>query len=284
MNRYRLLLVTPPYHPYNLADEKVYVVEPIQFEVLASLLDKTQFEITLLDLRLDRSPSAFRDALTRYRPNVLGFTSWTMHVASVRRYMAIAKAFDPAIITLVGGHHAGITPSDFADPNIDHVLMGEVYKSFPELMRRCRNGDRYVADLAGVAWQEDGCFHSRGAAIVDKRFDLDTLPFPDRTVLGKYAGQYYHLWWKPIASIRTGLGCPSRCSFCNLWRPNLGKYLTWSPEYVLEYIKTIEEQYVLFVDDHFFWRRSARDAYWRADPQGRHQETVLPIQPFGRNR
>lgn len=34
MDRFRILLVTPPYHDYNLADEKVYVVEPIQFEVL----------------------------------------------------------------------------------------------------------------------------------------------------------------------------------------------------------------------------------------------------------
>jgi len=235
-----------------LADEKVYVVEPIQFEILASLLDKTQFEVTVLDLRLERGASAFRDALIRFRPDMLGFTSWTMHVASVRRHMAIAKAFDPSIITVVGGHHAGITPSDFADPNIDYVLMGEVYQSFAELMRRCRNGERHVADLSGIAWQQDGCFYSREAAVVDRRFDLDTLPFPDRTILGKYQGEYYHLWWKPVASLRTGLGCPSRCGFCNLWRPNLGKYLTWSPEYVLEYLKTIEERYVLFVDDHFF--------------------------------
>jgi hopanoid C-3 methylase len=252
MDRYKLLLVTPPYHPYNLADEKVYVVEPIQFEVLASLLDKTKFEVKVLDLRLDRNASALRDALDRYRPDAVGFTSWTMHVASVRRQMAFAKAFDPSIVTMVGGHHAGITPSDFADPNIDYVLMAEVYRSFPELMTRLRDGSRYVADLPGIAWKQDGCFHSNGAAIIAKTFDLDALPFPDRSILGKYTGRYYHLWWKPIASLRTGLGCPSRCSFCNLWRPNLGKYLTWGPEYVVDFLKTIEEPYVLFVDDHFF--------------------------------
>ncbi len=291
MEPYKILLVTPPYHSYNLADEKVYVVEPIQFEVLASLLDKTLFEVVILDLRLDRDISAFRRALIRHRPNVVGFTSWTMHVASVRRHMAIVKSFDPSVITLVGGHHAGITPSDFADPNIDYVLMGEVYQSFAELMNRCRNGSRQVADLPGIAWQQqDGCFYSNGAAILDKKFDLDTLPFPDRTILGKYRGKYYHLWWKPIASVRTGLGCPSRCSFCNLWRPNLGKYLTWSPEYVVEFLKTIEEPYVLFVDDHFFGdiRRATRIGemilksglkkeyclYSRSDAIAKHPELV----------
>lgn len=252
MSRYRILLVTPPYHPYNLADEKVYVVEPIQFEVLASLLDPAQFEVVVLDLRLERRQSAFLSMLASYRPNAVGFTSWTMHVASVRRHMAMVKAFDPSIVTMVGGHHAGITPADFADPNVDYIFMGENYQSFPEAMKRCRENIADVSDIPGMAWQQDGCFVSNGSAIVTKHFDLDAMPFPDRTILGQYRGKYYHLWWKPVASLRTGLGCPSRCNFCNLWRPNLGKYLTWSAEYVVEFLKTIQEPFVLFVDDHFF--------------------------------
>ena len=252
MARYKLLLVTPPYHPYHLADEKIYVVEPIQFEVLASLLDKSLFEVVVVDLRLERGKGAFQRALERHRPQMIGFTSWTMHVSLVRQLLGAAKRFDPGIVTLVGGHHAGITPSDFADPNIDYVLMGEAYTSFATLMERCRAGESDMSDLPGVAWQSEGSFLSNGTANVSKRFDLDQLPFPDRSILGDYKGRYYHLWWKPIAALRTSLGCPSRCNFCNLWRPNRGKFLTWSPEYVVDYLKTIDEPYVLFVDDHFF--------------------------------
>jgi radical SAM superfamily enzyme YgiQ (UPF0313 family) len=254
MHKFCLLLVTPPYHPYNLADEKTYVVEPIQFEVLASLLDESKFETQLVDLRLERRDpvGALKRALKKYRPHAVGFTSWTMHVASVRRYMTYVKQFDPNIITLVGGHHAGITPSDFADPNIDFVMMGESYLSFRDLLERCRVGERNVSDLDGIAYRSGDRFVSNGAAVVKRQFDLNELPFPNRKILGKYKGRYYHLWWKPIASLRTSLGCPSRCGFCNLWRPNLGKYLTWSPEYVVEYLRQLEETYVLFVDDHFF--------------------------------
>lgn len=251
MQPFKILFVTPPYHDYNLADEKTYVVEPIQFEVLASLLDRRRFEIRILDLRLERTGPVFAKTLKEYRPDMVGFTSWTMHVSSVRRLMAQAKSFDSNIVTMVGGHHAGITPSDFADPNIDYVLMGEAYNSFSELMD-CIVSGADCSHLSGVAYQRDGRFYSNGTAVVSKQFALDTLPFPDRTILGKYKGSYYHLWWKPIASLRTGMGCPSRCSFCNLWRPNLGRYLTWSPEYVVEYLKTLDERYVLFVDDHFF--------------------------------
>ncbi|KVE24475.1 hypothetical protein WS67_20415 [Burkholderia singularis] len=250
--KFKILFVTPPYHPFHLADEKIYVVEPIQYEVLASLLDKNHYEVAILDQRLERSESSLLKALRQHRPDFVGFTSWTMHVGLVRRQVAMVKAFNPSIITAVGGHHAGIAPSDFSDANIDYVMMGEAYLSFSKLIERCQTGGKSVSDLPGVAWQENGEFHSNGKSVISREFELDNLPFPDREILGKYKNRYYHLWWKPIAALRTSMGCPSRCSFCNLWRPNRGKYLTWSPEYVVEYLKTLDEPYVLFVDDHFF--------------------------------
>jgi radical SAM superfamily enzyme YgiQ (UPF0313 family) len=252
MERFRLLLVTPPYHDFNLADEKTYIVEPIQFEVLASLLDAGLFEVRLLDMRIERRTAAFAETLKSFRPDAVGLTSWTMHVSTVRRYMAQVKEFNPHVTTLVGGHHAGIAPSDFADENIDYVMMGEGYLSFAALMEKIRTRDSEPTSLPGVAYRYDGRFISNGPAVITRDFDLDALPFPSRKLLGKYRHRYYHLWWKPIASLRSGLGCPSRCNFCNLWRPNRGKYLTWSAEYVVEYLRSLDENYVLFVDDHFF--------------------------------
>jgi hopanoid C-3 methylase len=252
MERFRLLLVTPPYHDYNLADEKTYIVEPIQFEVLSSLLDPKKFEVRLLDMRIEQRHAAFTEAIKGFRPDAVGMSSWTMHVSSVRRCMAQVKQFDPRITTLVGGHHAGIAPADFADENIDYVMMGEGYQSFAPLMEKIRGGDHGPTTLVGVAYRQGDRFISNGTAVITRDFDLDTLPLPDRSLLGRYRSQYYHLWWKPIASLRSGLGCPSRCSFCNLWRPNRGKYLTWSPEYVVDYLRSLDESYVLFVDDHFF--------------------------------
>ena len=250
--KYKVLLVTQQYHPIHLADDRIYIVEPIQYEVLASLLDRDEVAISLLDQRLDRRPSALLETLKRVRPDFVGFTSWTMHVSLVRAQAALVKRFDPSISVAVGGHHAGLSPADFADPNIDYVMMGEAYQSFRDLIQRCRDSERDVSDLAGVAWQEDGMFFSNGTAVVPRAFDLDSLPIPDRSILGDYKGQYYHLWWKPVAALRTSMGCPARCSFCNLWRPNLGKFLTWSPEYIVDYLKTIDEPYIIFTDDHFF--------------------------------
>src|SRR4028119_1763525 len=114
MKKLRILFCTPPYHPYYLADEKVYVVEPLQFEVLSSLLDKERFEIDVLDLRLDRHKGALDKKLASFRPELFGMSSWTLHVNLVKEAIRKVKAFDSNIITMVGGEHTRIAPVDFA--------------------------------------------------------------------------------------------------------------------------------------------------------------------------
>lgn len=290
MRRLKVLFCTPPYHPYNLADHRIYVTEPIQFEVVSSLLDQRKFEIDVLDLRLERQRGAFLEKLNEFRPDVLGFSSWTMHVDSVRDLCRLAKRCIPSLCTVVGGHHTSIQPSDFAIRAIDFVLIAESYPSVVALFDHLYDRSTSLTGVRGIAYQADGEFRSNGAGVVSAEFDLDELPFPDREIVSRYLPRYYHLWWKPIASLRTAMGCPSRCSFCNLWKANIGKYLRWSPEYVVDYLETIEQKYVLFVDDHFFGdanraarigeailRRGIRKSYClysRSDAIAKHPELI----------
>ncbi len=252
MKKLRILFCTPPYHPYHLADEKVYIVEPLQFEVLSSLLDKQKFEIDVLDLRLERRQGALEKKLGSFHPDIFVMNCWTLHLNLVREALQKVKAFDSNIMTLVGGEHTRINPTDLAIVQTDLIWMGEGYQGFYELMNYLYAGDSEYRKLNGLAYQEDGVFISNGQTVVDPNFDLDTLPFPDRSITKRYHKKYYHLWWKPIVAMRTAMGCPARCSFCNLWKVNVGKYLGWSPEYIVDYLSTLEEPYVLFVDDHCF--------------------------------
>lgn len=252
MNKMKILFCTAPYHPYNLADEKIYIVEPIQFEVLSSIIEPQHFDMHLLDLRIDRKEGTFAKRLKEIQPDILCMTSWTMHVSSVLELFRQAKSINPKIITIVGGEHTRIQPKDFAVKETDFIVMGEAYESFPVLLNCLYTGSKDFELLPGIAFQKEGTFISNGQGILKRSFDLDNLPHPNRNLVKSYSNKYYHLWWKPIASIRTAMGCPAKCSFCNLWKVNLGKYLQWSPEYVVDVIKTIEQPYVLFVDDHFF--------------------------------
>jgi radical SAM superfamily enzyme YgiQ (UPF0313 family) len=47
------------------------------------------------------------------------------------------------------------------------------------------------------------------------------------------------------------VGCAGRCSFCALWKVTGGKYLTMSPEIVVEDLHSIEQDNICFTDDDF---------------------------------
>lgn len=249
----RILFCTPPYNWHNLADEKIYITEPLQFETLVSAIDPTiKCQIEVLDLRLERRKNTFLNKLRSYKPDVVGFSAWTMHVADVLQLAEMVKQYNKKIYTVVGGHHATIQPRDFAFKVVDFVILGEAYFSFNQLLKSlCEKNNNYTS-IPGIAYQENNQFYSNGASVIPLDFNLDTLPFPNRTIISKYLPHYYHLWWKPIAALRTSIGCPARCSFCNLWKVNRGKYLTWGVDYVINYLQTLKEPYIFIVDDHFF--------------------------------
>jgi hopanoid C-3 methylase len=180
------LFCTPPYHLYNLADEKVYVVESLQVDVLSSLLDKQHFDVQCLDSRLHRRRGSLQRKLATFQPHVLGTTSWTMHADLTKEAFRVANAYDPTNVTMVGGEHTRITLWDFAAPETAFIVMGEGYRSFSILMNSLRDGSDGYRDLDGVAFQQDGVFYSNGQAVVPKQFDLDQLPFPDRQITAPF--------------------------------------------------------------------------------------------------
>ena len=72
---------------------------------------------------------------------------------------------------------------------------------------------------------------------------LDSLPLPDRSLTARYRQRYFGQWLKPLASVRTSLGCTSRCNFCALWSITGGKYLRRRPEAVVEEHRKIDRRW-----------------------------------------
>ncbi|MEK7872109.1 MAG: radical SAM protein, partial [Nitrospirota bacterium] len=79
--------------------------------------------------------------------------------------------------------------------------------------------------------------------------DLDSYPFPVRRLTNRYRDNYFFEYMRPMASIKTSQGCFSRCNFCSLWRLTKGRYITRSPETILEELKLIQEENIFFADD-----------------------------------
>jgi radical SAM superfamily enzyme YgiQ (UPF0313 family) len=237
----KILLIEPAKADATIGGEDISLYEPLALEYLAAGVAKDH-EVKILDLRLEKD---LERVLASFGPNVVGITSYTVHVNGVRRLFQQVKDLDPGILTVVGGHHATVMPEDFLSPFIDLIVLGEGVFVFKEIVTRFEQGKGFDG-IPGIAF-------ARGDRLVrtdgHDATDLDAFPFPARRFTSGYRHRYYSEWMKPLASIRTSKGCPYRCKFCALWKLAGGRYLKRKPEMVVEELATLDEEFVFFADD-----------------------------------
>ncbi len=239
----KILLVQPARPEKAMSIEDFEIFEPLALEYLAAGV-AGEHDVRILDMRLEKNLDFM---LNDYRPDVVGITSYTVHVNTVTKLFKRIKGFNPEIYTVIGGHHATVIPEDFFSPDIDAIIQGEGVFSFRELINRLERKKGF-SDIPGVVRIENG---TRGILIKEenKMPDLDAIPFPDRKLTTPYRSSYSSAWMKPIASIRTSKGCIYKCTFCALWKLTGGRYLVRKPEHILEELGAIEESNIFFADD-----------------------------------
>ncbi|MFH0916789.1 MAG: radical SAM protein [bacterium] len=237
----KILLIEPAKSPSTIGGEDIFLYEPLALEYLAAGLSP-EHDTRILDLRLD---SNLDRALADFQPDVVGITAYTVHVNPVRALFEKVKIWNPDVLTVVGGHHATLSPRDLATPFVDLIVRGEGVAPLRDIVWRLQRGHGYDG-IPGVCHRmDDGTVADEPAMVTD----LDSLPFPRRDLTGAYRKSYFSEWMRPLASMRTSKGCPHRCNFCALWKLSDGRYLRRSPESVLEELAGIDEPYVFFADD-----------------------------------
>ncbi|MCM0080511.1 B12-binding domain-containing radical SAM protein [Geomonas sp. Red32] len=235
------VLLIQPYSSSELMD-RVYLFEPLALEYLGAGARADGHTVLLLDARIERT---FDETLASFHPDIVGITGFTSHLNIVKEIARQARQHAPQATVIAGGHHATVRPADFNVPEIDLVVIGEGVGTLRETLSALADG-RALSSVAGL-----GIPSPEGMLFTEPKpyTPLDELPFPDRTLTERYRNHYFSEWFKPLASIRTSLGCTARCSFCALWGLTGGKYLRRDPELVVRELKGIAEENVFFCDD-----------------------------------
>jgi radical SAM superfamily enzyme YgiQ (UPF0313 family) len=271
------------------------IAEPLALEYLAAGLKQDGHLVHVLDLRFH--PAALVETLRDFRPNIVGVTAFSMHVLTALQICKRVKSELPNCATVIGGHHATFLPEDFFHPEIDFVVSGEGVHPLRKLAAAISEGKSAIPPIGGVWSRIDGAFKSGGQ---QSELSLDQLPKPDRSVTAADRGSYFIDWMKPVALIRSTVGCPYRCTFCSLWKIMDGKYLMRDIDSVVEEMAGISEEFVFLVDDEAFinGRRmkalaaSLRAAglhkryfaYCRMDSLVRHRDVLLEWRKIGLER
>jgi radical SAM superfamily enzyme YgiQ (UPF0313 family) len=226
--------------------DKGAIAEPIALEYIGAIGRDCGHEVKLLDLRLHNDD--LDTTVEQFQPDMVGVTGYSMHVLRCLEICRIVKRIRPECLTVAGGHHATLEAVDFFEPEIDLVVIGEGTGPFRSILGCLEQGKR-VEGIPAVWSRIDGEFVLGGA---QAEFDINLIPQPDRTLVPDDRADYFIDWMKPIALLRTTVGCPYRCSFCALWRIMDGQYYKREVDLVVEELKQVEEKNVFIVDDEPF--------------------------------
>lgn len=228
------LLVKPCPHKNSINLQSFMLCEPLELEYVAALLEQYGHTADIVDLVIDKN---FKRAFKAKQYDVVAFTSYQIHVAIVKEYAAYAKKCNPNVLTMVGGVHAEVVPTDFDDENIDIILQGGMYAL--EAVIKGLGEQLSLSEL-----QELGK--------TPKQLIFD-FPHPDRSKTEKYRKYYNYIYHDQCATIKTSFSCPYDCEFCFCTR--LGNYFERDLNDVIAELREIKENNIFIVDDNFLFRR-----------------------------
>ncbi|HUL39966.1 MAG TPA: radical SAM protein [Methanomassiliicoccales archaeon] len=199
------------------------------------------------------------------KPDIVGLNCSTHTFLDAIGVLRRAREALPDSTIVLGGYHA-----TFATENIlrsygfiDFIVRGEAERSFPKLLDHLDAGTDPL-DVEGISYLRGDALVERPICLID---DLDSLPFPDRRMLGDLRYGYTHqgvpLTFGKFTTISSSRGCPFRCTYCSCAAFSLKRWRPRSPENVVEELESIYDdgyESCVFVDDNFTHdpRRAAR--------------------------
>ena len=160
-----------------------------------------------VELFLETLEPDFLHAVTKFKPDVVGFSVITgAHHWATRAARQLKEAM-PTMVMAAGGAHPTYFPEMIQEELIDIIARGEAELSFPEFSNRLSSGQDCRSTLGLWVKVKQEIYENDVAPLVN---DISLLPHPDRRLYTKYPF-YSQQTEVPFSTTR---GCPFHCSFC----------------------------------------------------------------------
>ncbi|MBN1593057.1 MAG: B12-binding domain-containing radical SAM protein [Candidatus Coatesbacteria bacterium] len=240
----------------------IYDMPPLGVCYLTSYLRKhgrDRYSVLLADEYAGHNPVK---VAREFEPDIIGFSCATAQYYRATLLAEKIREFSK-VPFIIGGLHPTALPERVIEEGFfDIAVISEGERSFTQLVDALSASEFSIDDaglekVPGVCFMHHGeIFQTEPPAFID---DLDTIPFPDRSLLDL---KHY---LRPNAAIRsmitrnttimTSRGCPFRCIYCiSVHRRQLRKH---SPEYVIEETQKLIKDYNLeglcIIDDTFIF-------------------------------
>lgn len=212
-----IALIRPP--KITGAFEKILIQEPINLAYLAAFLNLNGFKTEIWDFEIELfSPEIIKQKITANDISIIGITSMTPTINNAHHLAEIIKKINPNITTIAGGAHVSAVPEQslIEFPAFDYLVLREGEITLLKLCQKIRD-KKSPEQIKGLAFAKNGNIHINLPS--EDITDLDSLPFPDRTLLNR--DLYKHMYAAGIDTcgkkptvVFTSRGCSQDCTFC----------------------------------------------------------------------
>jgi radical SAM superfamily enzyme YgiQ (UPF0313 family) len=262
----KILLVNPPRSPENKildyapAKAKTFIHKkligpPLGLLTIAGAVE--DHDVTVIDLKgeYDLNPETppLSDLIAKYlqqfNPEIVGVTFIASEFDYGIEIFKAAKKFNHSILSVAGGLHATLCPSDFNDKSVDIVCLGQSANIFREIVI-AREKNMSFSHIGGIYINSDHDFNKTTVPIAKWNAAGENFIMPPRHHLKKWISTY-KVGKSPYPStyVFTSLGCPYQCTFCSIWPQFNGDFLQRHTESIIDELKSIDDYKVVRFSD-----------------------------------
>jgi hypothetical protein len=174
----KILFIRPGIPEETIGLQHVMIVEPLELEILATLIEK-EHDVEIIDLILEKQPlSCF---IEKQQPDVVCFTGYITHSNIIKDFCKEIKEMNPKITTIAGGVHIEKIPECVDSEFIDYRVVRNAVDVFPKLLQHIEIDTPFPE---GVLRKNETLNEKQ---LPDYKFDI---PIPNRTLTKKYRKKY----------------------------------------------------------------------------------------------
>jgi len=247
--KYKHALALNPY--FGDGTTAMGLFPPTGLEYIAASMKGLVGRVTLLDFQTDKAyqdPKKFSEFIRAEIDLLCISMGWARQFEKICDFIS---KLPPEITTVVGGHEATARVEYLFErcPNIDMIVRGEGEEVIQEIVKGVPR-----ENILGLSYREGGrIVHNK----IHSLPDVTGIPFPDRSLRKHdYYADYQgaRLSSHTFDTILSARGCPFKCKFCTFSLNPHGQKRSYTErplESVIEELKTITADVVLFSDDNF---------------------------------
>jgi radical SAM superfamily enzyme YgiQ (UPF0313 family) len=227
-----------------------YLIDPLGISYLSSYLKAAGHKVDIIKVEKENIIAK----LDEYRPNMLCYSLTT---GKHKYYLELNKHIKDKRFSLFGGPHCTFFPETAKAPGVDAIVRGEGFDAIVDIANVLDSHHERIGKI--VVESIDNVATCASLNPLRPLRDKNSLLFPDRELIYKYAENYNN----PIKNIMCSFGCQYSCPYCytKAYRElyNMNKIEIRSPDNVMAEIEELKQyplKLLYFQDDNFpIWNK-----------------------------